>query len=175
VATYKKLCQLCILTSCDTTVLRLLHLQGCWLLRTSIAKRAPRSCIPCWHRTHRTCSLSPPSLTMPPMVQYAHVAEPNAPAMNAAFDISSTVLATLSSAAQLTPLPFLQEASFLALAILNTVRVSDHPQYSYDSFLMAWICREPRITKSPSKPSRMMPVNWCRPSYACTKIWRKTA
>ncbi|KAJ7935166.1 hypothetical protein B0H13DRAFT_519912 [Mycena leptocephala] len=59
---------------------------------------------------------------MPPMVQYAHVAEPNAPAMNAAFDISSTVLATLSAAAQLTPLPFLQEASFLALAILNTVR-----------------------------------------------------
>jgi len=41
---------------------------------------------------------------------------------DAAFDISATVLATLATAAQCTPLPFLQEASYLALAILNTVR-----------------------------------------------------
>ena len=60
---------------------------------------------------------------MPPMANYPTVAEPNAKVLDAIFDISSTVLATLTTAAQIAPLPFLQEASLLALAILNTVRV----------------------------------------------------
>ncbi|KAJ7270060.1 hypothetical protein B0H12DRAFT_1094267 [Mycena haematopus] len=58
---------------------------------------------------------------MPHMAHYSSDAESNA-AFDATFDISATVLATLATAAQCTPLPFLQEASFLALAILNTVR-----------------------------------------------------
>ncbi|KAJ7125174.1 hypothetical protein C8R44DRAFT_703320 [Mycena epipterygia] len=59
---------------------------------------------------------------MPPgMMQYSSNASPNA-ALDATFDISSTVLAALTTAAQFAPLPFLQEASFLALEILNIVR-----------------------------------------------------
>jgi len=56
------------------------------------------------------------------MVYYAHVAGPSAPAVNSAFDISETVLTTLTAASQFAPLPFLQEASLAALAILRTVR-----------------------------------------------------
>ncbi|KAF8146879.1 hypothetical protein K438DRAFT_1868536 [Mycena galopus ATCC 62051] len=55
-----------------------------------------------------------------PMVHYP--SEGSHDTRDAAFDISATVLATLATAAQCTPLPFLQEASYLALAILNTVR-----------------------------------------------------
>ncbi|KAJ6497571.1 hypothetical protein C8R45DRAFT_983452 [Mycena sanguinolenta] len=58
---------------------------------------------------------------MPPMAHYSSQAESNA-AFDAAFDISQTVLATLTTAAQFAPVPFLQEASFLALAILTSVR-----------------------------------------------------
>ncbi|KAJ6491791.1 hypothetical protein C8R47DRAFT_440315 [Mycena vitilis] len=59
---------------------------------------------------------------MPPMAQYSSVAGPNAAAIDATFDISATVLATLTTAAEFAPLPFLQQASIFALAILNTVR-----------------------------------------------------
>ncbi|KAJ7209789.1 hypothetical protein GGX14DRAFT_453121 [Mycena pura] len=57
-----------------------------------------------------------------PMVHYPHVAGPSAPALNSAFDISETVLTTLTAASQFAPLPFLQEASLAALAILRTIR-----------------------------------------------------
>jgi hypothetical protein len=63
--------------------------------------------------------------TMSPMVHYPSVAGPHAAASDAAFDISATVFATLSTAASFSPLPFLQEACGLALVLLNTVRVSD--------------------------------------------------
>ncbi|KAJ7350603.1 hypothetical protein DFH08DRAFT_113658 [Mycena albidolilacea] len=59
---------------------------------------------------------------MSPMVHYPSVAGPNAAASDAAFDISATVFATLSTAASFSPLPFLQEACGLALVLLNTVR-----------------------------------------------------
>ncbi|KAJ7668716.1 hypothetical protein DFH06DRAFT_1294473 [Mycena polygramma] len=62
------------------------------------------------------------SSAMPPMTQYSSVAGPNAAAIDATFDISATVLATLTTAAEFAPLPFLQQASIFALAILNTVR-----------------------------------------------------
>ncbi|KAJ7503043.1 hypothetical protein B0H11DRAFT_2188145 [Mycena galericulata] len=42
--------------------------------------------------------------------------------VNATFDISAIVFATLQAGSQLAPLPFLQQASCLALEILNTVR-----------------------------------------------------
>ncbi|KAJ7072185.1 hypothetical protein C8F01DRAFT_233253 [Mycena amicta] len=63
----------------------------------------------------------PPSTTMAPAMAYY----PNgrhASSVNAAMDISATVLSTLTLASQLAPLPFLKEASLLALSILNTVR-----------------------------------------------------
>ncbi|KAJ6593414.1 hypothetical protein B0H19DRAFT_19912 [Mycena capillaripes] len=68
-------------------------------------------------------SIQPPSLSATSrMAHYENIAGPNGPAIDATFDISSTVFATLSTASEFAPLPFLQQASFLALAILNTVR-----------------------------------------------------
>ncbi|KAJ7169126.1 hypothetical protein C8R43DRAFT_982402 [Mycena crocata] len=69
-----------------------------------------------------TASIFLSASAMPPMMHYPSVAGRNAPAVNAALDISSTVFATLTAASQFAPLPFLQEASILALAILTTVR-----------------------------------------------------
>lgn len=82
------------------------------------------SAVPCCTGPTRSVQSSSLPPTMPPgMMQYSSTASSNA-ALEATFDISSTVLATLATAAQFTPLPFLQEASLLALEILNMVRVS---------------------------------------------------
>ncbi|KAJ7658733.1 hypothetical protein DFH06DRAFT_1131022 [Mycena polygramma] len=91
---------------------------------------------------------------MPPMTQYSSVAGPNAAAIDATFDISATVLATLTTAAEFAPLPFLQQASIFALAILSTVRVRDSQPHAYPFFEH---CREQKITKNPSKPWPMTP------------------
>ncbi|KAJ7287145.1 hypothetical protein C8J57DRAFT_1282999 [Mycena rebaudengoi] len=67
---------------------------------------------------------------MTPMTHYPS-AGPNTRTLNATFDISETVLTTLTAAAQYTPLPFLQQASLLALAILNTVRAAKDNKESF--------------------------------------------
>jgi len=97
---------------------------------------------------------------MSPMVHYSSVAGPHAPALDATFDISATVLATLTSAAQLAPLPFLQEASFLALAILNTVRGAKDNKESFKALandacelVSAIICVYNDMEKDGQKPS----------------------
>ncbi|KAJ7287286.1 hypothetical protein C8J57DRAFT_581429 [Mycena rebaudengoi] len=53
-------------------------------------------------------------------------------AVDAAFDISTTVFATLTTAAQFAPVPFLQEVSALALTILNTVRAARDNKASFE-------------------------------------------
>jgi len=97
---------------------------------------------------------------MSPMVHYSSVAGPNAAAFDATFDISATVLATLTTAAQFTPLPFLQEASFLALAILNTVRGAKDNKESFKALandacelVSAIICVYNDMEKDGQKPS----------------------
>jgi len=84
---------------------------------------------------------------------------PNA-AVEATFDISATVLATLTAAAQLAPLPFLQQASYLALAILNTVRAAKDNKEAYKGLasdacelVSAIICVYQDMEKDGQKPS----------------------
>ncbi|KAJ6589933.1 hypothetical protein DFH09DRAFT_1140466 [Mycena vulgaris] len=95
-----------------------------------------------------------------PMAYYPSVAGPNAPAIDATLDISSTVLATLTTAAQFAPLPFLQEASFLALAILTTVRGAKDNKEAFKSLandacelVSAIICVYNDMEKDGQKPS----------------------
>ncbi|KAJ7686574.1 hypothetical protein B0H17DRAFT_1204239 [Mycena rosella] len=87
-------------------------------------------------------------------------ASPNAPAVEATFDISATVLTTLTTAAQFAPLPFLQEASFLALAILNTVRGAKDNKEAFKSLandacelVSAIICVYNDMAKDGQQPS----------------------
>ncbi|KAJ7496854.1 hypothetical protein FB451DRAFT_1209003 [Mycena latifolia] len=97
---------------------------------------------------------------MASMAYYPSVAGPNGHAIDAAFDISSTVLATLTTAAQFAPLPFLQEASFLALAILTTVRGAKDNKEAFKSLandacelVSAIICVYNDMEKDGQKPS----------------------
>ncbi|KAK7057617.1 hypothetical protein R3P38DRAFT_2842050 [Favolaschia claudopus] len=95
-----------------------------------------------------------------PMVHYSSVAGPNAPAVDKTFDISATVLATLTTAAQFTPVPFLQDASVLALALLNTVRQARDNKESFKALandacelVSAIICVYNDMEKDGLKPS----------------------
>jgi len=85
---------------------------------------------------------------------------PHGAAINAAFDISTTVLATLTTAAQFAPLPFLQQASILALAILTTVRGAKDNKESFKALandacelVSAIICVYNDMEKDGLKPS----------------------
>ncbi|KAJ7188760.1 hypothetical protein C8R46DRAFT_1055701 [Mycena filopes] len=91
---------------------------------------------------------------------YSTIAGPNGPAVDAAFDISTTVLATLTTAASFAPLPFLQEASILALAILSTVRGAKDNKESFKALandacelVSAIICVYNDMEKDGLKPS----------------------
>jgi len=94
------------------------------------------------------------------MAFYPSVAGPHAAATDAAFDISSTVLATLTTASQFAPLPFLQEASFLALQILTTVRGAKDNKQAFKSLandacelVSAIVCVYNDMEKDGHKPS----------------------
>jgi len=94
------------------------------------------------------------------MAFFPNVGEHRAGAMGAVFDISSTVLATLTAASQFAPLPFLQEASFLALAILNTVQGAKDNKEAFKSLandacelVSAIVCVYNDMEKDGHKPS----------------------
>ncbi|KAJ7647707.1 hypothetical protein FB45DRAFT_1052141 [Roridomyces roridus] len=67
------------------------------------------------------------------MAYFPNVGDHRKGATAAAFDISSTVLATLTAASAWAPLPFLQEASLLALTILNTVQAAKDNKEAFKS------------------------------------------
>ncbi|KAJ7716526.1 hypothetical protein B0H16DRAFT_1741183 [Mycena metata] len=95
------------------------------------------------------------------MKNYPATSSPNVgAAVNAAFDISTTVLATLTTAAQFAPLPFLQQASILALAILTTVRSAKDNKETFKALandacelVSAIICVYNDMEKDGLKPS----------------------
>ncbi|KAF7351037.1 hypothetical protein MSAN_01666000 [Mycena sanguinolenta] len=96
---------------------------------------------------------------MPPMAHYTTDPETKA-AFDAAFDISQTVLTTLTAAAQFAPVPFLQEASFLALAILTTIRGAKDNKEGFKSLandacelVSAIVCVYNDMEKDGLKPS----------------------
>ncbi|KAJ7772063.1 hypothetical protein DFH07DRAFT_803570 [Mycena maculata] len=97
---------------------------------------------------------------MPGMEYYPSTPRPHGEVIDTALDISSTVLATLTAASQYAPLPFLQEASFLALAILNTVKGAKDNKEAFKSLandacelVSAIVCVYNDMEKDGQKPS----------------------